>query len=110
MILVHYASSGPAFDEMRTARDQEWEDAIVALPNDETRHRIRAIRTSYLIESLKLTAFGWFLWIVCVARSRLQGHTNEHTQRLVENGRLLDMEARRARESETGGELMSVPA
>lgn len=110
VLLVHYACRGPAFDELRKARDKEWEEAILALPSDQARDRIRTIRESFLLEVVKYTTFGWILWFCSVTASRFSGHPTGHSRKLVEKGTLVEIEARRAREARPDPDLMPTPA
>ena len=107
-LLVYHLCRDPAFEEGCDAHRREWENALLALPNDDVRNRIRAIHDGFLLEIVKYTALGWILWACTVTLKRFTGTPIEHTEQLVQKGSLMEIEARRA--GEARGDSRLVPA
>ena len=110
VILVYRCCRGSDFDEIRDLHDKAWRDAIGSLSSDEARNRVQDIHDSYLLEVVKHTTLGWCLWICFGALSYLarQSSKRGRESKLVQQARLVEMEARRAGQAGEGSAL--VPA
>ena len=108
VLLVYHLCRGPAFDERREAHRREWENALLALPNEDARNRIGTIHEALLLEVVKHTTLGWILWACVIAMKRFSPTPIKHTDQLMRKGSLVEIEARQA--GEAGGGSGLVPA